>query len=472
MLTLKTLRAVPLFAPLTDDLLQWILEHSHEVSLLDGAILFAEGEPADHFFVVLSGSLQITKHIGGHEIVLARHQVGTFTGEVPLLTGTPHIATARAVGASRLLGITAEEFEQMLSRCASIMRALLITISERIQTTEMLVQQSERLSSLGKLSAGLAHELNNPAAASKRAVEQLREMLPFLLTTTRRLTQHLPTEYWDKLDGLLQHVQFPLTLDTLAQSEREEDFVEWLEDHGLAEEWKLAATFVEAGLEPALFDSLAELLEPALFKEVLVWLEARIAAHELLAQVEQSTTRIFELVKAVKEYSYMDRAQLQEVDIHKGLENTLAILGHRLKGQIEVIREYDCNLPRLNVNGSELNQVWTNVLDNAIDAMQGHGQIKIRTWQEGAFAYVEFIDNGPGIPANIQPHIFEPFFTTKEVGRGTGLGLDIAYRIVVKNHHGDITVRSRPGETHFCISLPLNVSPEGSAKNKENIKHL
>ena len=461
MLTPASLSPIPLFASLSEEPLQWVIAHSSEVFLSDGELLFAEGHPAEYFFVLLEGGLQVTKQISGRAVELARHQPGAFTGEVPLLTGTPYIASVHAVGASRVLRITAADFEQMLSICSSIVRGLFAAMATRIQTTETLVQQSEKLSGLGKLSAGLAHELNNPAAASRRAAGQLRETLHTLLATGQSLYQQLTPDQWAVL-AAVQHTAGTQQahyerLDTLTQSEREDTLAVWLEDQGLADPWEIVATFVEVGLEVSHFEPLAELITPDLLKLALTWLASTLTTNELLTQVEQSTTRISDLVTAIKEYSYMDRAHLQEVDIHDGLENTLIILGHKLKGQIEVMRAYDRRLPRLNVYGSELNQVWTNLLDNAIDALKGQGQITIRTWQDGAFVCVEIADNGPGIPAEIQGRIFEPFFTTKGIGKGTGLGLDIAYRIIVTNHQGAIHLTSRPGETRFRVSLPLRM---------------
>jgi signal transduction histidine kinase len=227
-----------------------------------------------------------------------------------------------------------------------------------------------------------------------------------------------------------------------------------LDERAIAESWELAPVFVEAGLTIAEMNMLTETIEDADLERAMVWLEASLSVNDLLATVEQGTTRISGLVKAIKEYSYMDRAQLQEIDIHAGIESTLIILKHKLRGGIEVIREYDSHVPRISAYASELNQVWTNILDNAIDAMQGKGTIHIRTMQKGTFVCVEIVDNGPGIPPEVQSRIFEPFFTTKDVGKGTGLGLDTAYRIVVVDHNGTITASSVPGETTFRICLP------------------
>jgi signal transduction histidine kinase len=347
----------------------------------------------------------------------------------------------------------ADEFYQMLGICTVIGRGIFAAMANRIQTTEALVQQSEKLSGLGKMAAGLAHELNNPAAASQRAVQQLQEKMQQLHTSSQQLAQHITTGQWEQLSQMASG-RSTTQLNALERSEREDELLAWLDERAIAESWELAPAFVEAGLTVAELDTLAATLEGADLERALIWLEASLSVNDLLATVEQGTTRISGLVKAIKEYSYMDRAQLQEVDIHAGIESTLIILKHKLKGGIEVIREYDPHVPRISAYASELNQVWTNILDNAIDAMQGKGTIHIRTMQKGTFVCVEIADNGPGIPAEIQSRIFEPFFTTKDVGKGTGLGLDTAYRIVVVDHNGTITASSVPGETTFRICLP------------------
>jgi signal transduction histidine kinase len=459
------IRQVSLFASLHEDQLRWIVEHSTEVHCDTSEYIFVEGSPANNFYVLLAGELQITKNIGGREVVLTTHHAGTFTGEVPLLTGTPYVASARCLQSCRLLRISADDFLQMLSLCTSVMRTLFATLSGRMQTMDTVMTQSEKLTSLGRLSAGLAHELNNPAAAAQRAAGQLGETLPLLQSSLLNLKQQLTPEQ----TALLVQLQEVATanaaqaqaLDSLEQSDREDLLTSWLDEHDILDGWKMAPVLANAGLETEQLDSLAEQIPSVALASVLTWLEATLDTTDLLRQVEQSTTRISELIKAIKEYTYMDRAQQQEVDIHEGLENTLRMLNHKLKGKIAITREYDRNLPRICVFGSELNQVWTNILDNAIDALDGHGQIKIRTLREGDFVHVEIADNGPGIAPDVQSHIFEPFFTTKEVGKGTGLGLDIAYRIIVNNHHGDITVTSKPGDTCFQVCLPIEVQEEG-----------
>lgn len=424
-----------------------------------GDLLFAEGSPATHFYVLLEGEVLITKRIGGQETVLATHHAGAFTGEIPLLTGTPYIAAAHVMHASRLLSIEAANFQQMLVVCSQIASTLLPTLVQRMHTTEAMLQQREKLAALGKLSAGLAHELNNPAAAGRRAVTHVREALQVLQSSAIQLNQHLtPTQLSWLIEvqqtASKQAAQIP-PLDALTQSDREETVITWLDEHGVADGWKLAATLVEAGLDTAYLDTIAQHVASQALAPVLTWLTTMLAMVGLLDEIEQSTTRISALVAAVKEYTYMDQAPLQEVDVHAGIESTLTIFAYKLKGGISVTRVYDRSLPAIPAYGSELNEVWTNLIDNAIDAMGEQGQISIRTSREGAFVQVEIADTGPGIPADIRSRIFEPFFTTKDVGEGSGLGLDIAYRIVVGRHHGDISVSSIPGDTRFQVRLPI-----------------
>jgi signal transduction histidine kinase len=462
MVTNEELHAVPLFAYLTDDLLEWLKQHSGEIQLANGDLLFEEGQPAEHFFVLLTGGLQVTKKIGGREQHLITHKAGAFTGEIPILTGTAYIASAHALGHSHLLSITVEEFFHMLAICPLIVRGLFAAMASRVQTTESMIQQNEKLSGLGKLAAGLAHELNNPAAASQRAAAQLGETIERMNRSAQQLTQRLSLEQWTRLTQAADEVASPgVVLNTLAQSELEDTLTSWMDVHGLDAGWELAATFATAGIGIEQLDRLASVIRSDTLEQALSWLEATLTSRELLQTIEHASDSISSLVHSIKEYSYMDKAQLQEIDIHDGIESTLAILKHRLKGQIQVVRAYDLSVPRICAYGSELNQVWTNILDNAIDALEGKGEIRIRTWQEGAFVCVEIADNGPGIPANIQSRIFEPFFTTKGVGKGTGLGLDTTYRIVVNEHRGTISVASGPGETHFYICLPLEVPKEG-----------
>jgi len=466
-------RASPLFPRLSDQQMQCLSEHGIEIRLNPSDLIYTEGDPTYDFYVVLEGKIKVTKQVGGEETVLAIHEAGEFTGELSLLTGSPTLATACALSQCRLLRIKADAFKAILSQCDPVRDILISAMTYRVKEVEVLMKQREKLAALGKLSAGLAHELNNPAAAGQRAAGQLRSIVQSLQSLALKLNRYqLTTAQVEFLTNFQsQAIERTITLpalDPLAQSDREDEVTDWLDAHDVVDGWKLACNLVGAGIDIDSLDSITEYIPSTALSDVITWLEAMLAEVGLLNEVEQSTARISGLVKAVKEYSYMDSAPMQEVDIHEGLESTLTILGHKLKHGVVVTREYDRNLPRITAYGSELNQVWTNLIDNAIDAMgpvlregilpsanRGKGQIWIRTSRENTCILVEIADNGAGIPPEIQSRIFEPFFTTKGVGEGSGLGLDIAYRVVVKRHHGDIRVQSQPGNTRFQVRLPI-----------------
>ncbi len=335
-----------------------------------------------------------------------------------------------------------------------------VDISERKRAEEEL-RQTEKLSALGKLSAGLAHELNNPAAAASRAAEQMGETLAQLDGLTLKLSAHsLSAEQWKRLTELRKRLRADgggdADADPLGQSDREEAVGSWLDSNGVADAWQLAPVLVSRGLDRAALEEAAgELPEPAI-GDAIAWVGHSLAAGGLVEIVAHSTATISELVGAVKSYSYMDQAPVQEIDVHDGIDDTLTMLGYKLKRGTNVIREYDRSLPRITVPGGELNQVWTNLLDNAIDAAGDEGEIRIRTSRDGSEMVVEIVDNGPGVPAEVQGRIFDPFYTTKGVGEGTGLGLDVARRIVSERCDGEIGFESEPGATRFWVRLPLD----------------
>lgn len=459
---IDTLRQVPLFTKLPEERLQWLCEQGTDVWLQPGDIHRAEGEPADYVFVLLEGEMRITQKVDNQEILLAIYKPKTLYGELPVLMGTPlYWASGRAVRASYIFELPKEAFWQLLSTCSCVTTAILQTMAERMHSVESLSQHREKLVALGTLAAGLAHELNNPASACRQAARQLRETFQVLQPLTLKLNQHpqITSAQQSFLADLQRDVISRATtsshLDPLTQSDREDEVTDWLEVHGVADGWELAPTLVSAGLDTVWLDNVGSRVPSSFLSDLLTWLEASLSGVGLLDQIEHSNERICNLVQAVKDYSYMDQAPLQEVDIHDGLESTLTILGHKLKQGVVVNREYDHSLPRIRAYGSGLNQVWTNLIDNAIDAMGGHGQVWIRTLCENDCVLVEIADNGPGIPLEIQSHIFEPFFTTKGVGQGTGLGLHIVYRVIVEQHQGDIRIISQPGDTCFQVRLPV-----------------
>ncbi|MBW4630967.1 MAG: cyclic nucleotide-binding domain-containing protein [Iphinoe sp. HA4291-MV1] len=449
-----------LFPKLPDDALEEMKQFGTEIQLNTGDVLFSEGDSNYNFFVVLEGEIEITKQVGVETKVLIIHRRGDFMGELSILTGSGAIANAHAIARSRVLQIDVETFRHILIECSPLAEVILSAMAGRTKEVEAQLRQQEKMAALGKMSAGLAHELNNPGAAARRAASQLRENFQNLQTLALQLNllskeqlkfitdiQHQATEY----------ATHSPKLDPLTCSDKEDEVTEWLEDHDISNSWKFAPTLVNAGLDTEKLDTLADNIPIDCLEHVLKWLDATLSSFGLIHEIEQSTVRISELVKAIKGYSYMDQAPLQEIDVHEGIENTLLILHHRLKKGIMINREYDRTLPKICAYASELNQVWTNLIDNAIDAMKSKGNLTIRTYRENNCIVVEIVDTGVGIPPAIQSRIFEPFFTTKGVGKGTGLGLEIAYRIVVNKHHGDIHFESQPGNTRFRVRLPIQL---------------
>ena len=460
---LQALRLAPLFAHFTDEQMCWLAENSSELHLHPGEKFVTQGDPANYFYVLLEGELCLTKNVGNREIYVHTYEAGTIFGEMSLLINKPYIANGRAVKESHVLQLGKEVFWDMLTHCPSITRDLLSTMAQRLHLVESMSQQHEKFIALGTLAAGIAHELNNPAAATLRAAEKLQDALQVLsLFALQFCQQSMTREQIILISNLPNHLENhaakSVKLDSLAQSDLEEEITTWLEMHDVIDGWKIAPNLVQAGLDTKWLDNFSQHLVTGSLDDILAWIDAKLTGIYLLNEIKLSTSRISDMVGAVKDYSYMDQGPLQNVDIHEGIESTLIILNYKLKKNMVVSREYDSSLPRIYVYGSQLNQVWTNLIDNAIDAIKEPGHICIRTLRENDYVLVEIIDNGPGIPPEIQSRIFEPFFTTKGVGDGTGLGLHIAYRIVVANHQGDIRVVSQPGSTCFQVRLPIEQS--------------
>jgi len=457
---LKLVRVTPLFAALSDDELG-CLSAGEIIEAPAGTVLAPEGEITGYFHLLLDGEVRITRNYDKQSILMAVTKPGSYFGEIMLLLGVPWLSTARVSKAARLFRMNEEGFWQMLRTCHSLSREIFRSASSRMRNFEGYSQQREKLASLGTMAAGLAHELNNPAAAARRAAAHLRETTDKVQPLLCELSKTLGHDHWQPLLDASQEAAERLdhapVLDHLTRSDRAEELGQWLDARGVPAAWDLAPTFVNAGLDVAWLEKLAAKLPVASHADVFAWLESRLDLKSLLTQVEQSTTRIAELVKAVKSYSYMDQSPMQEVDVHEGLESTLTMLGHKLKN-VTVVRAFDRSVPQIMAYGSELNQVWTNLIDNAIDAVKSSdaGKICVGTLQEDNQVVVEIVDNGAGIPPEVQSRMFEPFFTTKGVGAGTGLGLIISNRIVGDRHGGEIEFESKPGETRFKVRLPIN----------------
>ena len=456
-MNLSELQKLPLFADLSAAESS-CLEQGDEIAVAAGESVAKEGEPADYFHVIVAGEIRVSKTYGSQNVVMAVHAAGKFFGEVSLLLDMPYFVDAQARTACRLLRYSKEQFWSLMRNCPSVSKEILRTMAARLRGLEGFSQRREKLVSLGTMAAGLAHELNNPAAAARRAAADLLTVaggLPFLACRLNK--QQLSTDQSDAVAQLLRDLASrprPTSLDPLTRADREEELLGWLEQHRIADAWKLTSALVNAGLDRSWLDGVAKHFPQEAIGDVLRWMTGTLALQDLTQQIERSTGRIAELVNAVKAYSYEGRAPVQDVEIHEGLESTLTILSHKLKG-VTLMRDYDRSLPRIPAYGTELNQVWTNLIDNAIDAVNGQGEIRIRTCREDDHLLVEIHDNGPGIPGDVREHLFEPFFTTKGVGKGTGLGLIISYRIVADRHHGEIEFQSQPGHTVFLTRLPM-----------------
>lgn len=462
------LKKVPLFADLGDDDLHRLCDSVGTVKLPAGEELFQEGIEGDMAYIIQAGEVEIVKESAGREVLLAVRGEGVVIGEMALLESTPRSATVRARSDTVLYSIEKEHFDALLASSLTALHAMFQTILGRFRENQGLLRQSEKMAQLGTLTAGVAHELNNPAAAVQRGADQLREAIAALSGSYARISVlSFDGEQEASLRILGERARLnalePLELDPLARSDREYEIETWLNERGKPNAWEIAPNLVNLNMGEAGLEKLTEDFNDDQVNCVIDWLNNTYSVYNLLNELDQGATRISEIVRALKSYSYLDQAPVQQVDLHQGLDNTLLILRSKLKNGIQVKREYDKDLPPVQGYGSELNQVWTNLIDNAVDALEGwdNPQIILRTRTEGRWVIVEVEDNGPGIPLENQSKVFDAFFTTKPVGKGTGLGLDISYNIVVTKHRGDMKLRSQPGQTIFEVWLPQSMEETG-----------
>jgi signal transduction histidine kinase len=466
-LSVEALRRLFLFEKLNDEQLQWLTEHGWVIEAPGDTTVLAEGDPAELFIVLLSGTMTMSRRVGQDDVETVRtDQVGVYAGAMQAYVADrpdqTYTATVRVVSDARFFVLRSEDFAWMMRTWFPMAIHLLEGLFLGMRTSMHIVGQRQRLQALGALSAGLTHELNNPATAAVRATSALRDRVAGM---RHKLAMLAHDELDPRLLGLLVDVQEEAVqaiadapkLTAIEESEREDVLNDWLDEHQIPNGWELAPIFVGAGTTPEFLDKVAEGAggaPPTVLEGALRWLAYTLETELLMNEITDSVTRISKLVAAAKQYSNMDRAPHERVDIHTGLKSTLVMLASKLDG-IKVVKEFDHSLPKVPVYAGELNQVWTNLIDNAVQAMNGHGTLTVRTSMDDDRVRVEIGDTGPGVPANLRQRIFEPFFTTKPVGQGTGLGLDISYRIVVGRHGGDLSVESEPGDTRFIVRLPL-----------------
>jgi signal transduction histidine kinase len=463
------LRTLFLFEKLTDAQLEWLCERGH-VEIIDPGPVYAEGDAATCFYVLLEGTVVMSRRVGADDVEVGRtSQRGAYAGAWQAYLGDrvpqTYNSSMRVTEPSRFFVMDASTFAELMNEWFPMAVHLLEGAFFGNKNWAQAIGQRERLLALGSLSAGLTHELNNPAAAAVRATATLRERVAGM----RHKLGMIAGGKWDRTtlvtlirlqEEAADRVPKASPLTPLEASDREDLITDWLDAHHVRDGWDMAPTFVAAGLDVAWLDHVEATVDPGTLESALRWLNYTVDTELLMNEIEDSTTRISTLVGAAKQYSQLDRAPYQVVDVHELLDSTLLMLSGKMPPGITVVKEYDRSVPAIPAYAGELNQVWTNLIDNAVSAMGSSGTLTVRTGMDREFVFVEFGDTGPGIPPEIRERIFEPFFTTKPVGEGTGLGLDISWRIVVNKHHGDIAVESVPGDTRFRVHLPITPPEE------------
>jgi len=473
-LTPDELRELFLFEALDDDQLAWLSAHGRVEHRHAGERVYSQGDPATCFFVLLEGTVVMRRRVEGSDLEISRtNQRGVYAGATQAFVRTsdiePYNGSMESLTDSRFVVFDAVEWADAFRTWFPMAMHLLEGLFTGIRSSNQIVAQRERLLSLGRLSAGLTHELNNPAAAAVRATATLRERVAAMRHKLGALAGgKVDGETLTRLTAVQEEAVELLakapTLSAIEAGDAEDELTDWMDEHGVRAAWELAPTLAQAGITPAWLERLAGPVSSDHLENGLRWVTYALETELLMNEIDDATQRISTLVTAAKQYSQMDRAAHQDINVHEGLKSTLIMLAAKLKG-ITVVKEFDRGLPDVPAYPGELNQVWTNLIDNAVAAMRGadgtgSGTLTVRTAMDGECVAIEICDTGPGIPPELTTKIFEPFFTTKPVGEGTGLGLDISYRIVVQRHGGDLRVESRPGDTRFKVLLPLREQAE------------
>ena len=458
-MTFDEVRELDLFEGLSDVMLRALVDASADIEFEPGDVLWIEGQPANFWWVLLDGHVELVRHVAREVAVMGGldHPGQWAGGWAAFDPQAVYLVTGRPATIGRVMRVPAAALRQLVDG-VPVMRHLVDGLFQTARHIENSTRQREALVALGTLSAGLAHELNNPAAAATRAVDSLTSAMRDVNSALRALAgQGISAEQFATLDALANEASaHSFAVDPLAMSDREEELSDWMGSHDVDRDWVLAPALASASLTPEWCDRVHVAVGPHALQAALDWVAASATSAQLVAEVKDSTQRISSLVDAVKSYSQMDRGSLQHIDVTEGLESTLVMLGHKLRQGVDVVREYGTDVPEIDAYAAELNQVWTNVIDNAIDAMDGTGVLTLGTAAEGDVVVVTIADDGAGMRPDVIEHAFDTFFTTKEVGKGTGLGLSISRRIVVERHGGDISVESRPGRTAFRIELPVH----------------